>query len=806
MSKKKDKAKQRPSYSKKKKKDKNNAVIKGVTINDADKKNATTHSSIPSNTTPSPKRDIPKPISFNEEDLINRQDYQFHNPYNFVPYRDRSAIQKHKDLGDHVPVHKHDRYHDNTWTGSIRISLKTATPLIILDAANPETLVAPNKSGDDLEHSLFNLRLTADNQPFIPATSLKGVLRNAFEMITNSRLSVFDAHDKPLFYRRQEDIKLDENQKEKRFVVPLRIEKRGTTLVTKLPSSPNRNMGLKILQYKTDKSKKEDEPVTYSDGSSPQHGDFVIFKEHEKDKTLTKKDPKKMVYSDFKDWEKGWVFKSGQNAESKQNEKIFPDYENSNSKTKPVSKEIENRYNDLMKEYRALHADSINKRKLNSKAPDQFYGPEPGQTAFSRHIYADDAAKLGGSDEFGTLCYGIIKEKSNNKEFELIDLYPVFFSRAMFRNSPRELVPPSLLPAQTLQELSPCERLFGWVAQKRSTEDKSNLHSAWKGKLRTSEGKCLSPEPLASLGDKGEGLALNILSGPKPQQARFYLASDPKSPKGLNSELEKRPKYHEYFYTADQGLRGRKVYPHQPQTTKKVEDYWKQNPNLLDGEVGYLDENKNLPYFREHLRLGEAGDNQDGQNSTIKQWVKPGTDFEFDISIINASEFELGALLWLLSLNERMTGDKKRYFRIGGGKPLGFGSVELSVDQLNLNQGQSLREYYTTLSLSPVKPDELNEEHLIESFKKTLVDHFHDDGQAEFEDLPFIKAFIKACEGGDLPVHYPRINIKPKAEGGESFHWFEENERENNRKALSPLDEENEYKGFTLKKIVKESK
>jgi hypothetical protein len=55
---------------------------------------------------------------------------------------------------------------------------------------------------------------------------------------------------------------------------------------------------------------------------------------------------------------------------------------------------------------------------------------------------------------------------------------------------------------------------------------------------------------------------------------------------------------------------------------------------------------------------------------------------------------ELGALLYLLSL------DTGHFLRLGGGKPLGFGSVGITLAQLDLADGQAIRK--DLLSIQPV--------------------------------------------------------------------------------------------------------
>src|SRR5262249_53330867 len=44
-------------------------------------------------------------------------------------------------------------------------------------------------------HKDFPVRVDADGKPLVPPTSIKGMLRSAYEAVTNSRLAVFAGHE-----------------------------------------------------------------------------------------------------------------------------------------------------------------------------------------------------------------------------------------------------------------------------------------------------------------------------------------------------------------------------------------------------------------------------------------------------------------------------------------------------------------------------------------------------------------------------------------------------------------------------------
>lgn len=131
----------------------------------------------------------------------------------------------------------------------------------------------------------------------------------------------------------------------------------------------------------------------------------------------------------------------------------------------------------------------------------------------------------------------------------------------------------------------------------------------------------------------------------------------------------------------------------------------------------------------------------------------------------------MGALLWLLSLEDNY------YHRLGGGKPLGFGSVQLNInwDNTDLRTGEDWQKYYQ--SLLPInKPDSKIAVTCIELFKNS-VEQAYGNGTT-FEHISFIAAFVTAAKGFDdkLPIYYPRTT-KERNSKGEGFEWFVNNDR-----------------------------
>jgi hypothetical protein len=138
---------------------------------------------------------------------------------------------------------------------------------------------------------------------------------------------------------------------------------------------------------------------------------------------------------------------------------------------------------------------------------------------------------------------------------------------------------------------------------------------------------------------------------------------------------------------------------------------------------------------------------------------------------------ELGALLYLLDLPEN------HVHRLGGGKPLGFGSMRLNIDweQTDLRKGSEWQVFYKTLDDSQNSGQTSNPKDAIATYRQEVENSY----SKPFEQVPFIQAFLQAARGFEdqKPVHYPRVRLQgrdgnpPPHPDGESFKWFTENER-----------------------------
>ena len=708
-------------------------------------------------------------------------DKRFHNPYNFVPF----GCVGTDGLAQGNPP-GHSAYKTDLFEGSIKIELEAVSPLLLFDPA--KTTVQQN------EHKTLDLLTTPDGKPILRPTSLKGALRAAYEAITCSRLGVLDERYKTPLARRME-------ARDGLSMVPARISLCGEKLElyrgqhSQNPIKkngrwqiPNNVMYAAWLPMYESSSRKtstkgpiiDKHAVKYPNGEIPKHGDEVdcwINKvKYSKDRisfsywrvthirragcTHSNYPSSQSNAQNSDSWcgggnhqkttnyrsiKGGFVCRTNQNIKNKHDERVFFSF--NKVPTESIDQKWKDRWKQLVRDYQDIHEDDLHTRK---QKPYAYLGGEPGKTAWSRHVYTKSAVEL----EPGSLCYARVDCQGN-----IIGLYPVVISRELAKKTPYgDLLDKEFLPADREAEFSPADRVFGWVHQ-----GDTGSANAYKGHLRIRKVQCLTEAEEAIQRFDGSNsqysLPLSILSSPKPQQARFYASG-------------------EATYDDADKLSGRKFYLHHRGVPN---GYWDADKAKTDAQNTRGPQKTNGAY-REYIRWegkdakGKDIEQRDNQNVSIRAWVKPKTKFKVEIRFDNLNKAELGALLWLCSL------DKKYHLKVGAGKPLGFGSVTTELVGVNIRCHAALQNEYANLipacGNSAITDVSKAKEKLIESFRQALC-----TGNNSLEDRDVIKAFLAIAQGpsDQAPVHYPRQQFVPDPKG-ENFEWFKENKK--NKKSL----------------------
>jgi len=308
--------------------------------------------------------------------------------------------------------------------------------------------------------------------------------------------------------------------------------------------------------------------------------------------------------------------------------------------------------------------------------------------------------------------------------------------RVPYKHTIGELLPDFLHHCDNYDALCTACRVFGWVRE--GAEDiKRDVPTAYAGRVRFSHGTLtdikgmLTETPLA------------ILSTPKPTTTEFYLL-----------DSEGKPDFDVDYDDKNARLRGRKFYRHYGE--------------ISDEESG-----------KEEYRRPEG--ERDNQNRTVRDALKKGATFTFTVDFENLAPLELGALLYALELEDGLV------HRLGYAKPLGFGSVKVTVDQVErVDWPTRLKSLAVDAGWQTVDPERVAD--LKDKFLQTMR-NLHGDA---FDN---VLADLQALLGeppDDLPVHYPRTEPEPDPEG-KNYEWFEEH------KQVLPLAPDDK-RGFSYKK------
>jgi CRISPR-associated protein (TIGR03986 family) len=297
-------------------------------------------------------------------------------------------------------------------------------------------------------------------------------------------------------------------------------------------------------------------------------------------------------------------------------------------------------------------------------------------------------------------------EEQRIKEFGYAQIY-----REPFKKSIGDLLPEVFNPCSKYTELCPACRVFGWVHQ-NPKEDQKKV--AYAGRVKLSHAKII--EYNGSLPE----IPLAILSTPKPTTRFFYLLKKGRADPSVA------------YDTDGAELRGRKFYRHQEEA--------------------------------EEQEYKRAGDEKDKQNRTIRDALKPGAKFSFTIRFENLSPVELGALLWSVEMEEGI------HHKLGLAKPLGFGSVKLSIRNIEIIDFKERYSSFTGNGWRTVNDQKKRE--WFDLFKAAMKNRYGKSFE-ELNNIRDIQAILSAPPS-DLPVHYPRISEEPEV-SGRNFEWFTKN-------------------------------
>jgi len=262
-----------------------------------------------------------------------------------------------------------------------------------------------------------------------------------------------------------------------------------------------------------------------------------------------------------------------------------------------------------------------------------------------------------------------------------------FFGRAQmfrlpYRNRPIDLVPPNL---RRPEDIDYAEGLFGYVRTRKELEDmrERKLPVPERGKARAYASRVFVTDATTTQADVlDSAIVPRILATPKPTTFQHYLTQQEPNDKNALSHYDSSQE--------ETALRGHKLYWHQG-----------QNPSVA--EQGNVDA-------------------QSTQHTQIRP-TKTEKTFTFHVYFENLSDRELGALCWVL----QPVGPAKEYcHNLGMGKPLGQGAVTLDATLYRTTRStrySSLFDGDTWQTGAPSAGVQVSDSSVKQQFIKPFEDH-----------------------------------------------------------------------------------
>ena len=703
--------------------------------------------------------------------------YRFMNPYNFVRFLDLKNsgrdTESMKLLGKCAPP-THDRW--SNLSGRIECLVTVKTPLFI-SSGQPDA--------KDWHHPIFSF-VKKNDEKYIPASSLRGPVRSVFEAVTNSCFSSFSG-EKRLSYR------LD--PKLAGFLVPARLEKlngqwqlrllTGTAELS-IQEKPRELYPASVRLYKPMRSSSRNPhavPPPEVDLSplkallelgETYHQPARFHREVCFAVLMRLKFPpswRVVAVSTNKEEAEQWIAKNknafdaradlrvangvlcitNQNIDNKASERFF--FQSGKARiiklpgeNKNAPPQVLQNYQDLLEDYHERHAKDVKERReLHPNQPlhkpllrDTVESRFIGDAGFSRFILEDPGGNRWEEKRNGEVVYAYLDNDPDKGLYPRF-LAPVSIPRVTYDHTIGDLLPKGLHRCESADRLCPACRTFGWVRATRG-----GAAQAYRGRVRFTDAKHTLRKPYP------RPLTLAILGSPKPTTTRFYLTGPDGQPRAGRSD-------HLVGYDGNGGnnrLRGRKFYRH----------------HLPD------------PRFSE-AQLDSKGKTKSNQNRTITDAEDEGAQFTFTVHFENLAAEELGALLWSLELGER------GYHRLGFGKPLGLGSVEIQARKVEQMDPQ---ERYRSLEPNAGWKDvTASKAGWVKAFQEAMARRYSPPGEVEraaktqnpnweelFLALPNLMDLLAILgkQEPSLPVHYPRSSALTQETKG-SFEWFVGNKR-----------------------------
>ncbi len=713
----------------------------------------------------------------------------FRYPYHFVPVQTTEHtpflqadekcgnVEKGKKLtADNLGTANHDRYHRDTFSGSLICTLTTQGPVVFGGEQEKQ------KKGPTIIHP-FEI----NGKPAIPGSTLRGCISSIAEAAGNSALRVLDN----VTYSRRSLISRHKNEALSAVGLVVREDDELRLRPLALPSLTGQDDGTFSVppQYRTmfphreprlraycyDRSNLSNTPPSYSNAQQKFWYAAVMGRYTYEDGIIRRvaagKEKRAGKHTFLLGCQAGLPVNQqikGQNRQrgilrvlytKSRNEEIpgnkkhefFLPYPEGIEKepTYPILAEALERFSRLAK-----GRDRENKRRKNNEQQDMLPFALKGTEDFNQRNYT---IKEGDIVFFEPNDTGEKVAKISISQIwreEITDTQGAPATTHGFFS----LIDPEVLPMNPDRtRLTPAELLFGFVEELKDDENDKPAARALASRLRFSNALPINKPGSGyyTVDRNKEGILLRILATPKPPCPTLYFRK-----RKLSAPLHNDENFQCYIAkgrftqgdktNAEYIPQGRKQYLHNQQRSSSPPPY----------------ETRDKPESDEYKKTLH-----------LKSRVWPldrGCSFSFTIDFDNLTVRELGLLVYSLSPASGFR------HKIGMGKPLGLGTVNMEVSGVELINrperysvnGVKAGRYHSQLSRKDNRPE-------LEKWLEEIKKQFHNSLKVETQ----VSALTDiGCHDSGLTGYGPGNNEK------KTFAWFADNDKGNTKQGLIPLD------------------
>lgn len=681
---------------------------------------------------------------------------KFINPYNFVPLQGIGPER----------VNGREETGEKLLTGKIEYTIEILSPLFIPNASNDGFEDrAENEDGEDASyhksydffsyHDLSNDKaMDACHEPVIPGSEIRGAVRSVYEAMTNSCLSSVDEDvslSKRLAASFDPGVLLKEfNEDEQQY------EYRLYAAIDYL----YRENGSKDFSIRSYEKK----------GLPPDGSQVYFIRDEESMKCLSEyANPIVLEVLETTDPRheqglRGYLIKGEPGPLQAKTKKskcgICPE------ETKKACRENEEKNCYLLEKHSAhvFEKDETVVIKMSEAAFREvsdrmdrllkIYASNPARNgAYSEYSRTWNDFKNAGkessdNEEIGiAVYYSIVKEENTDGSAEICYLSPACITREVYRNTLKKILGP-YRACNNLKGTCPACNLFGASNGKLQLASKIRFSDAWVPERKKRECSDYYEDPLM----------LPELSAPKLSAAEFYLRR-PEDGDGCVMSWT-----YDYYALMKEGNRvsvkmytpkiaGRKFYWHNPQTAKWVRSLNRQ------GKIRAT-----------------------ARNKTVRP-LKEGVVFQGELYFEKITKEQLDGLIRILNISAPKEEGKGKYaLKLGGAKPLGFGSVAMNITGVKLRTVSfDVKNVYredNTYDYRSVKLEEIPDASVLTILDIAKIPEIPDFETPEDHDVPM---GVRTADG---VVRYPYLEQEDMEEEV-GFAWFVEN-----RVGLRHLDKE----------------